>query len=257
MFDDLVETTNDESTTGDASVPLPAISEDGPPSSEARRSLHSLGERGTSSSSDDFHNSVLAELASDGEWPFQTCQVPYFLMLSRSILGLLADPTRPFRDWGRRGGEEQEEEAGGSILFDAGGFVAAANRLVAAPLWNARAVVAHRRLVAVRRDDDDGTACPALWNEGEEMFRRAMRSFCERRPFEEEDRNAHVAASVMLEWGLAQHHFRKCGRGKAAFHEALAFVKLEVEVTGAEGKRTKYQKVCCLRSAVYFVDACI
>lgn len=56
----------------------------------------------------------------------------------------------------------------------------------------------------------------------------------------------------MLEWGLAQHHFRKIGRGKSSFNKALDFVELEVEVTGAEGKRTKYQKVC--RYFTYFVD---
>ena len=55
----------------------------------------------------------------------------------------------------------------------------------------------------------------------------------------------------MLEWGLAQHHFRKIGRGKASFKKALGFVELEVEVTGAEGKRTKYQKVC--RSSVFLM----
>jgi hypothetical protein len=40
-----------------------------------------------------FHNTVLAELAVEGEWPCQVCEAPYLLLLARSILLLLSNPT--------------------------------------------------------------------------------------------------------------------------------------------------------------------
>lgn len=190
-----------------------------------------------------FHNAVLSELAVDGEWPFQVCAAPYFLLLARSILSILAEPTSPFRCW--------SSEKPSSVLVDAltGGngsspsmFAAGASHLSSTSHWSARAIVAHRRLISTRRDDDDGEACPTLWNEAERTFSRCINYFCENdNAFSDNERNAFVASAIMLEWGLAQHHFRKSGRGKASFNKALEYSKLEVEVTGAEGVRTKYQ----------------
>lgn len=244
MFDVLAA--NDERKI-DLAMPstLVPISEDVPSTVASElTSLHSLKERTTS---DAFHNVVLSELASDGEWPFQVCRVPYFLLLARSLLSMLADPTVPFRNWGENASDKVATPNDSEISNACVGFSGAANNLVGAALWNARAIVAHRRLITVRRDDDDGSACPTLWKEAEAMFERCLTLFCERQNlFQDDSRNSHVAGSVMLEWGLAQHHFRKAGRGKASFNRALGLVKLEVEVTGAEGKRTKYQQVCSL-----------
>jgi hypothetical protein len=151
---------------------------------------------------------------------------------------------RPFRNWTEKNASDETDATGAGVskLYD--GFSAAANFLLGASLWNARAIVAHRRLITVRRDDDDGSACPTLWNEADVMFQRCLKNFCEQtKLFSDDLRNMHVAGSVMLEWGLAQHHFRKAGRGKTSFNKALGLVNLDVEVTGAEGKRTKYQTV--------------
>ncbi|EJK67125.1 hypothetical protein THAOC_11882 [Thalassiosira oceanica] len=136
-------------------------------------------------------------------------------------------------------------------------FASAAACLASAPLWSARAIVAHRRLISTRRDDDDGNACPTLWNEAEATFAGCLSSLGGgdggRRPFGSDDaRNRRVASEVNLEWGLAQHHFRRVGRGKGSFSEALGISGLEVEVTGAEGKRTKYQQKA---TAQYLVRA--
>ncbi|KAL7519666.1 hypothetical protein ACHAWX_004423 [Stephanocyclus meneghinianus] len=225
------------------STSFTSVSEDGPSSGTLElSSLHSLKENTTT---DAFHNAVLSELAIDGELPFQICRAPYFLLLARSILSMLAEPTRPFRIWTDENGSEQDDVSStySNVSYVCDAFPAAANFLFGAALWSARAVVAHRRLITVRRDDDDGSACPTLWKEAEEMFQRCLGLFCKRKGFfADNSRNTHVAGSVMLEWGLAQHHFRKIGRGKASFNKALDFVELEVEVTGAEGKRTKYQK---------------
>ena len=183
-----------------------------------------------------FHNAVLSELAVDGEWPFQVCAAPYFLLLARSILSTLAEPTSPFRCWSSAKPTGTNGSSGASM------FAAGASHLSSTSHWSARAIVAHRRLISTRRDDDDGEACPTLWNEAERTFSRCINHFCENvNAFNDSERNAFVASAIMLEWGLAQHHFRKSGRGKASFNKALEFSKLQVEVTGAEGVRTKYQ----------------
>ena len=189
-----------------------------------------------------FHNTVLSEMTVDGEWPFQVCVAPYFLLLARSILSTLAEPTTPLRCWSSVTQSSCVEDALADIGSSASLFAAGASYLSSTSHWNARAIVAHRRLISTRRDDDDGEACPTLWKEAERTFLRCIDEFCENKAaFEDQDRNSFVASTIMLEWGLAQHHFRRSGRGKASFNKALEYSKLEVEVTGAEGVRTKYQ----------------
>lgn len=234
-----------------SSLPLDSISEDDV-STNARPIKDTI-------SNTVFHNAVLSELAVDGEWPFQVCIAPYFLMLGRTILSMLAEPTRPFRRWSDD--EHSADDVGlGDLaktyqisLTDGAVFASAANYLSSDILWNARAIVAHRRLISTRRDDDDGQACPSLWNEAKEMFSRCLAVFCEGNEiFDDKIRNAHISSEVMLEYGLAEHHFRKPGRGKTSFNRALEIAKLEIQVTGAEGKRTKYQQTA---TAQYLVRA--
>lgn len=234
------------------SSPLDPISEDGNTTRQAKvHTIHSLKETNTS---DSFHNAVLSELTVDGEWPYQVCIAPYFLLFARSVLSLLAEPTRPFRLWTKNNETISLDDGSSALTFPGSDeFAAAANLLKGATLWNSRAVVAHRRLIQTRRDDDDGEACPTLWNEADAMFSHCISDFCEQQlTFDDEQRNTHLAAAVMLEWGLAQHHFRKAGRGKRSFDDALGLSKLDVEVTGAEGVRTKYQKKA---TAQYLVRA--
>ena len=116
--------------------------------------------------------------------------------------------------------------------------------------------MAHRRLISTRHDDDDEQACPTLWNEAKTIFSSCISDFCDSKDEvlfnDNEDRNAYIASEVMLEWGLCQHHFRRCGRGKDSFNKSLTLSKLQVEVTGAEGKRTKHQQKA---TAQYLVRA--
>ena len=269
MFDTLAHMDKSESISGAAevstSLPLASISEDDK-SITSTTHVHSLKETNTTNA---FHNTVLSELAVDGEWPYQVCVAPYFLLLGRTILSMLAEPTRPFTVWNDvfssstfssndEGAVEKEGIAASLGISSSNGsnFASGANHLCTAKLWNARAIVAHRRLISTRHDDDDGQACPTLWNEAEAMFSQCITDFCNNQDsvFEGNDsiRNTHIASEVMLEWGLAQHHFRKPRRGKDSFNKALEIAKLEVEVTGAEGKRTKYQQKA---TAQYLVRA--
>jgi Tetratricopeptide repeat len=49
------------------------------------------------------------------------------------------------------------------------------------------------------------------------------------------------AATVLLEYGLAQHHFEQPGMGRTCFEKAKEQSGLGVLVTGSSGKRTKFQ----------------
>jgi len=85
------------------------------------------------------------------------------------------------------------------------------------------------------------------------MFSRCLAVFCEGNEIlDDQVRNVYISSEVMLEYGLAEHHFRKPGRGKNSFSRALEIAKLEIQVTGAEGKRTKYQQTA---TAQYLVRA--
>jgi hypothetical protein len=50
-----------------------------------------------------------------------------------------------------------------------------------------------------------------------------------------------ICAKVLLEYGLAQHHFEQPGMGRACFQKAKEQSGLAVFVTGSSGKRTKLQ----------------
>jgi len=125
-------------------------------------------------------------------------------------------------------------------------------------LWNSRAIVAHQRLLQC--DEPSLT----LWMECKDSFERCKQLFCydvneenrtnavtlstEKSNITEDENevdNYHnhqgVAARVMLEWGLAEHHFDRDGKGKLSFQSACEYSGVQVNVMGAYGKRTKFQ----------------
>ena len=165
-----------------------------------------------------YQNAVLAQLAVDGEWPAQICHLPYFLILARSILLTLADPSR--------------HDSSFQYDYIPTWFSTKTSSLVASRLWCARAAVAHERLLQTREPSQ------SLWNEVESLFEKSIESFC----WDNNNDMNYSRATVMLEWGLAQHHFDRPGKGKASFEKAQELSGLMVEVTGAVGKRTKFQQ---------------
>ena len=142
-----------------------------------------------------FQNAVLAQLAVDGDWPCQVCEVPYFLLVARAMLEGLAE----------------------------------ISTLPGVQLWHARALVAHQRLLQIRQAsvtlakliDQAFEKCQLAANDGEVNPR---------------------AATVLLEKGLVDHHLDRNGKGRKFFVEAQQRSGLQVEVTGAIGKRTKFQQ---------------
>ncbi len=200
-----------------------------------------------------FHNAVLAELSIDGEWPCPVCKYPYFLLLARSILSTLAIPSRP--DWTQNivnegsGKEIVVRKSNNGNFFEAPkpSFVACAQSLFCAPIWCGRAIVAHCRLL--QGDEPSMT----LWKEAKSVFDDCVTKYCGAVDSTSSAKSERILASkVMLEYGLAEHHFDREKKGKPYFRKALAFADLDVEVTGSEGKRTKYQEKA---TAQYLVRA--
>jgi len=185
-----------------------------------------------------YHNRVLAELAVDGEWPSQACQVPYLLLLARSILLSLADPSH--RHWSSD--ESTDEQLSQTVPKSA----SSSARLKGARVWSVRAAVAHERLLQHRGPT------MTLWKEVNAMFEQCRADFCQvvnlPAATDEERRRA---ALVMLEWGLAQYHFDRPKGARQSFLKAKEYSGLMAEVTGAEGKRTKFQQKATAQMVVH------
>jgi len=211
-----------------------------------------------------LHNAILSELSVEGEWPYQVVHGPYYLLLARCILSTLSDPNRP--NWtnsivtmGNATSDSKIVIRNHSQSFtshnghdsDEGGIndtithhtqpsidvVTASTHLKCVHLWNARAIVAHARLL--QGDEPSYT----LWSEVDAAFQQCVLLYCN-----SSDSNNSMskeeklkASKTMLEYGLAEHHFDQNKRGKVKFQRALEYCGLNVQVTGAEGKRTKYQ----------------
>ena len=198
-----------------------------------------------------YHNAVLAELCVDGDWPCQVCEVPYMLLLARSLLLPLADPQRAPWSHSINAIESANANEKGIVVVDAlSAPCAIAQQLQVATLLCARTAVAHQRLL----QGDEASA--TLWDEVEESYMSCISLYCtDLDPTDNKNGQndaLSVAARVMLEWGLAQHHFGREGMGKKSFKEAMRFAGLSVELTGAEGRRTRYQQKA---TAQYLVKA--
>jgi tetratricopeptide (TPR) repeat protein len=178
-----------------------------------------------------LQNSVLSELSVDGEWPCQVCKGPYFLLIARTLLTALAHPTRP--DWTfSMTTESVDENLVPPILFQQH-----ASQLQGVHWWNARAALAHHRLVSSRHFRHSTT----LWKEVQTTFGTCIELYANG-----ESASSIEAATILLEWGLAQFHFSRSvatsDGSKASFQKALEQTGLSVKVSGAMGKRTKFQQ---------------
>lgn len=201
-----------------------------------------------------YHNSVLAELAVDGDWPSQICQVPYLLLLSRSILSTLANPSR--HNWTQSVGGLKYDIQIQQDPLQSYSCSTVASTLTAVHVWSARAVVAHQRLLQCRRGEPSST----LWEEAQVTFQNARDAYCDHvdthKGQDDHFEDRMQAATIMLEWGLAQHHFYhpSCN---VSFLKAMEYSSLKVEVTGAVGKRTKFQQEATAQMLVRAVSRSI
>ncbi|KAJ1454666.1 hypothetical protein M885DRAFT_521627 [Pelagophyceae sp. CCMP2097] len=103
----------------------------------------------------------------------------------------------------------------------------------AAAWWASRAAALHARALLV-----NGQPPEALALEYEASYAAAREWVLELPGPADGD----VLARLELECGMAQHHMDRENRGKAAFQRAISAARLEVKLTAALGKRTKYQQ---------------
>ena len=99
-------------------------------------------------------------------------------------------------------------------------------------LWHTRALIAHQRLLQIRE------ASATLAQLVDQAFDQCTATFCAGAL---DEVNQH-GATVLLEKGLADHHLERQGKGRKFFVQAQQRSGLRVEVTGATGKRTKFQQ---------------
>jgi tetratricopeptide (TPR) repeat protein len=193
-----------------------------------------------------YQNNVLANLAVDGHWPCQVCDVPYFLLLARGIFSTLV---------------AQQTDANVTALFSVESsvpssssissshkidpdFLDAVRHLKSVHLWHARALVAHNRLL------QSPEPSLTLWHQVDIAFTRCVDIFCNLPNVPKDiecdrpttDGSKSESAIVLLEYGLAEHHFDRAGTGLSKFRRAQQLSGLKVTVTGAMGKRTKFQQ---------------
>ncbi|CAJ1965616.1 unnamed protein product [Cylindrotheca closterium] len=177
-----------------------------------------------------YDNSVLAELTVDGLWPCQVAKLPYLLLIARCVLATLSNPQRQHWSHNMKNIDKMPKE-----------FCEAVSHLSSSSIWSARAAVAHERLFL------SAEPTVTLWTELEETFQDCIRAVenCSRR----------LRATIRLEYGLACHHFQHGKMGKKQFEKARQISSLSVEVTGAMGKRTKFQTKATAQMVVRAVSA--
>jgi len=217
---------------------------------------------------------ALQSLAVDGELPHAGSTDVGLLAVARAVLATVADPTfpawsspiadQPIGEVEREEGQDARATGGGPV--QSGGATKTseyASRGVLdtrperprlkAPLkairasilvrglgaaWSARAVVTHQRLL-IAGDESS----PTLWAEAEANFGAATAALAAQAAgVETGDRASRLASAAWLEFGLAKFHFTKGDLGKANFNTAKHLAGLVVEMTGALGKRTKFQQ---------------
>jgi hypothetical protein len=131
--------------------------------SSSDKKIHEENKTITSKRDTKYHNTVLSELAVDGMWPCNVVEAPYLLLLARSIFSHLV-PLRTKtislpRSWMMNNDEYLE-------TIEPPDFLEIASKLIAAPMWSARATVAHGRLLL---GDEPSQK---LWEEVEAIFTR-------------------------------------------------------------------------------------
>ncbi|CAM9615153.1 unnamed protein product [Ectocarpus fasciculatus] len=125
-----------------------------------------------------------------------------------------------------------------------GSFQEAVGSLSSATWWSGRACVTHARLLISSSGRSD-----TLWREARGLFGRAVGLFgggagpaATAGGDGGDEVTRRVSGQVWLEWGLAQHHFQDPSKGKESFARAKEASGLTAGLTGALGKRTKYQQ---------------
>ncbi|TDH65923.1 hypothetical protein CCR75_007951 [Bremia lactucae] len=192
------------------------------------------------------HSEALVALQVDGESPFSICQYPQFLLVGRCFLSFVGN--FDYDNWsiaatqvvsGQNDNEVSDHvvEGPGKRHIGRGAAVCALSKLngtiASASWWNARAAVAHERLLLTKQPSN------TLWFEARRGYLKTVNTT---RLFALETKSQYLLALAYVEWGLTQHYFDKNKHGKATFARAKDIAGVNVALSGSMGKRTKYQQ---------------
>ncbi|CAI5703268.1 unnamed protein product [Peronospora effusa] len=202
--------------------------------------------RSTGSSDKKSHSDALVSLQVDGESPFSICEYPQFLLIGRCLLDFVGN--HAFNDWSVAANEivhgQNDNEVSDDVVegptkrhITGGAAIRALGELLeqikSAAWWNARAAVAHERLLLSKQPSN------TLWFEARRGYIQTLKT---NELFAFEKTTQYLHARAYVEWGLAQHHFDKNKHGKATFARAKEISGVSVQLTGSMGKRTKFQQ---------------
>ncbi|KAL3671524.1 hypothetical protein V7S43_003444 [Phytophthora oleae] len=200
----------------------------------------------TESNDKKSHSDALVALQVDGESPFSICEYPQFLLVGRCLLDFVGN--HAYNDWSVAANEvvsgQNDNEVADDILegpakrqITGGAAVRALGEMLeqikSAAWWNARAAVAHERLLLANQPSN------TLWFEARRGYIQTLKT-SELFAFEQETQ--YLLARAYVEWGLAQHHFDKNKHGKSTFARAKEISGVSVQLSGSMGKRTKFQQ---------------
>ncbi|KAF0699193.1 Aste57867_10245 [Aphanomyces stellatus] len=184
-----------------------------------------------------LHRHAIVSLQVDGETPFSICEFPVFLEMGRVLLHFTGLQSRV--NWSHSEAVDrvskvvplaayirQPRERNGAAQPLAPAVTQATRGLVTAAWWAGRALMTHQRLLLTKEPAN------TLWTETQFCF-----SFVVGATYPTDA----LTARAQLEWGLAQHFFDIKGKGRASFDDAMTTSGLRILMTGAMGKRTKYQ----------------
>lgn len=187
-------------------------------------------------SSKQAHIDALVGLQVDGESPFSICKYPEFLLIGRCLLHFVGNYA--YDNWSVAVTEIDRDN-----LYVVTADVApletinadvkrVLDKLHTAVWWNARAAVAHGRLLLSKVPSN------TLWFEA----RRGYQALIRAQQTALFINNDYILARAYVEWGLAQHYFDKNKQGKRTFEQAKVISGISVQLSGSMGKRTKFQQ---------------
>uniref|UniRef100_K3WGT9 Uncharacterized protein n=1 Tax=Globisporangium ultimum (strain ATCC 200006 / CBS 805.95 / DAOM BR144) TaxID=431595 RepID=K3WGT9_GLOUD len=181
-----------------------------------------------------LHIDALVALQVDGESPFSICEYPQFLVLGRSLLHFVGNAHH--KNWsfaiGETGIASDAQDVISSPSIEDASLLALVGQLQSAAWWNARAAVAHERLLITKESSN------TLWFEARRGFFKTLRSSSSVSGLFAFKNSEYLRARLDVEWGLAQSHFDKNKQGKRSFEQAKEVSGVSVQLSGSMGKRT-------------------
>ncbi|KAL7693134.1 putative 43kDa postsynaptic protein [Plasmopara halstedii] len=200
----------------------------------------------TKSADKKSHIDTLVALQVDGECPFSICDYPQFLLAARCLLNFIGNYA--YNDWsvaasevvsGQNDNEVSDDVVEGPAkrLMTGGAAILALGDMLqgikTAAWWNARASVAHERLLLTKQPSN------TLWFEARRGYIQTLKTH---EIFAFEKGTNYLLARAYVEWGLTQHYFDKNKHGKSTFARAKEIAGVRVELSGSMGRRTKFQQ---------------